>query len=44
MGVLFVHLHSQLISLVYQGGDVVGHLHPLERPWVASSSHKPEQN
>lgn len=44
MGVLFVHLHSQLTSLVYQGGDVVSHLHPLERPWVASSSHKPEQN
>lgn len=32
MSVLFVHLHFQLISLVYQGGDVVGHLHPLERP------------
>lgn len=41
--VLFVHLHSH-ITLVYQGGDVVGHLQPLEGPGVAPSCHVPEQH
>lgn len=44
MSVFLVHPHCQLIGLVYQGGDVVGHLHPLERPWASSSPHEPKQN